>query len=75
MRRDAIEDQQDMGDEEAEKDRQQDRDRLPHTAQVQMEEQQHQPQRGPQFEACVATGSMLKTASVPLATEIAMVRM
>jgi hypothetical protein len=39
-----------MGDDEAEKDRQQDRDRLPHAAQVQIDKQQ-QPQRGPQFEA------------------------
>jgi hypothetical protein len=51
MRRDAVEDEHHMRDEEAEKDRQQDLDRLPHAAQVEIEKQQDQPQLGPQLKA------------------------
>jgi hypothetical protein len=46
---DAVDDQQSMGGDEAEEDRQQDADRLLHAAQVQPQEQQHQRQFGAQL--------------------------
>jgi hypothetical protein len=54
-----------MGEQEAEKDRQQ----------VQIEEQHRQPSAVHNLKLCAATGSRLKTASAPLATQIAMVSM